>query len=244
MSKVFLIRLSTPRKFPTRLSAHQGTSLVCLNRGMIARSQIFAHRGLHSNGVAANSLKAMQAALELGFSIETDIRDALGKVVIEHDPPGCLSENLLPISQMLAIPRSSAQILALNVKSDGLLPLLANDALGGHFFFDMSLPESIKYKASSAEIALRVSEFEPYTQSKVSSDAPWVWLDCFESDWFLGSNLVESIEQKSVIVVSPELHGREPKDVWDWVISQNNAGHHVGICTDFPLEFLELAKVE
>ncbi len=46
----------------------------------------FAHRGLHGEGVAENSLSAFAAAVESGFGIELDVRlTADGKMVVFHD---------------------------------------------------------------------------------------------------------------------------------------------------------------
>lgn len=46
----------------------------------------FAHRGLHGNGVAENSLGAFRAAVEAGYGIELDVRlSADGALVVFHD---------------------------------------------------------------------------------------------------------------------------------------------------------------
>ncbi len=50
------------------------------------KSVKFAHRGLHGNGVAENSLTAFRLAKEAGFGIELDVRLAKdGKLVVFHD---------------------------------------------------------------------------------------------------------------------------------------------------------------
>ncbi len=57
------------------------------NRGMEKYKKIkFAHRGLHGEGRAENSMSAFSAAVEAGFGIELDIRLTLdGELVVFHD---------------------------------------------------------------------------------------------------------------------------------------------------------------
>ncbi len=46
----------------------------------------YAHRGLHGNGIAENSMSAFRAAVEGGFGIELDVRlSADGEIVVFHD---------------------------------------------------------------------------------------------------------------------------------------------------------------
>jgi len=207
---------------------------------MFPLHRIFAHRGLHSDGIEGNSIRAIADALRLGFSVEIDIRDSNGVVVVEHDPPADSEAPLTLLSDALDIKRDLEQTLALNVKSDGLLNLLHEKSLGNHFFFDMSAPETIKFMSSAASVAMRVSEYEPVADAIPLISAGWVWLDSFEEDWFLTNDIGIDFLGKSTIVVSPELHGRKPQNAWKWVASQHLKGNDVGICTDLPNEFLEL----
>ena len=49
-------------------------------------ARLYAHRGLHGNGVAENSLAAFRRACEAGVGIELDVRlSADGEVVVFHD---------------------------------------------------------------------------------------------------------------------------------------------------------------
>ena len=51
------------------------------------RSVRFAHRGLHTNGVAENSMTAFAKAVDAGYGIELDIRLCKsGELVVFHDP--------------------------------------------------------------------------------------------------------------------------------------------------------------
>jgi len=211
---------------------------------MISKSNIFAHRGLHSEQVKGNSLAAIRAALESDFSVETDIRDRLGKVVVEHDPPSGTLNERLELSEILEIRRSGSQVLALNVKADGLYPLLSTYEIGQHFFFDMSFPESLKYRKHGASIAARVSEFENYGANGFERESEWIWLDCFEGDWFLETDVKITFPDRRVVLVSPELHGRNPRNAWLWAVSEIRSGSQVSICTDLPHEFLQFAKVQ
>lgn len=56
------------------------------NRAYAWRGTLFAHRGLHENGLTENTAEAFEAACERGFGIELDVqlsRD--GEVVVFHD---------------------------------------------------------------------------------------------------------------------------------------------------------------
>ena len=84
--------------------------------------------------------------------------------------------------------------------------------------------------------ALRLSEFE--------KSLPWksavIWLDAFTSDWWIKDRSIRSqIRDSKVVVVSPELHGRDPRAVWDFLAKQRLAGNiNFAICTDRPTEYL------
>ena len=51
------------------------------------KSNILAHRGLWFCEEEKNSSNALFKALDLGFGIETDVRDLCGELIISHDPP-------------------------------------------------------------------------------------------------------------------------------------------------------------
>lgn len=195
------------------------------------RERIFAHRGLWLEfGHNPNSEEALAEAVIQGFSLETDIRDLDGDVVISHDPPTRMSPSP-SLGFLLNLVDSSALVtLALNVKSDGLGKLL-EPINCDHFFFDMSFPERVKYLQAGLPVAERVSEFEQ-PQLNPSEDTR-VWLDMFHFDWIL--ERAYAITGPTVLV-SPELHGRDPSKVWRWV-RENWTTFPVSICTDMPLKF-------
>jgi glycerophosphoryl diester phosphodiesterase len=196
----------------------------------IMKNRIYAHRGLWGKA-GKNSLDALLFAANSGYAIETDIRDFKNSIVISHDP--VIDNPELNLSQLVGMNSK----FALNIKSDGLLPLIP-DMLNqnfDYFFFDGSIPELYKYRHAGFNTAVRISEFE--------RDLPWassrIWLDSFETDWWLTGAILERYSEKSeVIVVSPELHGRDKSKVWEFVHTQMQQGNtNVSICTDFPVEF-------
>ena len=209
---------------------------------------VLAHRGMWSETVGGNTAGALLDAVAKGLGVETDIRDRNREIIISHDPGA--GSSLLLENFLGSVPAKSEfpGLVALNVKADGLVPLLT-DELGGvhslgtvrHFFFDMSIPETLKYLAAGLPVALRVSEYEQVDTSLrgKSQLSVRLWVDCFESDWFIGDGtLLGLLELHSVTLVSPEIHGRDPRWAWDWVHKLRQQGLDVSICTDTPLEFL------
>ena len=196
--------------------------------------RIFAHRGYWYPNLVPNSLTAIQKAFEMGFSIETDIRDQNRKVVISHDPVDA-PEGVLSLQKLIASRADENLILALNVKADGLLSLI-EEPIPSAFFFDMSAPEARKFHSDNREIALRLSDLEPLV-IPTQTPARWLWLDSFVHDWFIEAELPDLSNFAGVVVVSPELHGRGKDDVWSWLSSRWSAFPNLCVCTDFPEEF-------
>ena len=125
--------------------------------------------------------------------------------------------------------------MALNIKEDGLAPLLSNILLDsgfndtdGCFLFDMSTPEEVIYESLGLPVAKRVSEIEPV--SRFAEPPEYVWLDSFHKIWW--QNLQGFLSQYSskVVLVSEELHGRSHLNLIEMKISD----FAFGICTDFP----------
>ena len=194
------------------------------------RSRIFAHRGLwvaHEQ----NSSKAIHDAAINGFGVETDLRLYENRVVLSHDP--VFTSDTSELNSILP----SQTPLALNIKMDGLLPYLNRSLISESncFFFDGSLPELYKYKVAGLNTASRISEFE--------SELPWssevIWVDSFQSDWWIGKKWIEELSEKSlVVIVSPELHGRNYLLAWEEISKYFNDGNpNIAICTDLPFEF-------
>jgi glycerophosphoryl diester phosphodiesterase len=194
--------------------------------------KIFAHRGLWKFQHEQNSLEAITAAFEAGYSVEIDLwkRDNSGKVWIGHD----LNDSMLDLEQVLGEWIKFENIdLALNIKCDGLIDSVRthmqrypNVKDSKYFAFDMSMPERVIYERESFPIAYRVSEYEV---SELSQSRSLYWLDSFSTDWFLDlpkSTLTELLKRS--IVVSPELHGRNIDNVYKAITTMKT----YGICLD------------
>ena len=207
----------------------------------VPMGDVLAHRGMWTEEVAPNSERAIVEALSRGFGLETDIRDHKGELMVSHDPP--LGEELR-LTRLFQWSCDRPSLLALNVKADGLASeisrLVPSDHPTEHFVFDMSFPQARVLAKSGIPIAARISEFEPVEQSRVGpyASARYVWIDCFESDWFLTQDMISTaLAERTSVLVSPEIHGRDPEAAWNWVCAMRRMGHRVGLCTDLPLEF-------
>lgn len=209
------------------------------------KRQIIAHRGLWNDvdkTLIPNSIEALSLALNEGYGVELDVRDFNQEVVICHDPP---KERPALLSELGAVCGSRTEILAVNIKSDGLLDLnldgIVREITENFFFFDMSEPERFRYQKIGLTTALRFSERE----TPDFSDDTVIWIDGFLKDWFLYRNeLIESLTSShgKVVVVSPELHGRDPKNVWHFIAEQMSAYSNLYICTDFPRQFESVGR--
>ena len=206
---------------------------------MELRKRILAHRGFWtdesgSKVLEQNSKDAISRAFELGFGVEIDIRDFDGELVIAHDPATKQSQ---PISELDL--NSCRSTIALNVKSDGLIPLIKSFELGqiqkiNHFYFDMSYPEQRKYLEADLPVAIRNSEFENFEME----DPNYIWLDSFINEWYLEDfRFLVKFQNSMICIVSPELHNRPYGSSWERLIPYFIETPNILICTDFPMEF-------
>lgn len=205
------------------------------------KQRVFCHRGLWDSRTPANSTAAIENALDAGFSLETDLRDHCGEIVVSHDPVKN-SEDLITLSKLRNMARAKDGYLALNIKSDGLVSLIRKQE-ANEFFFDMSSPEAIRYRNAGFDVALRLSDFEPEIVPK-GLPSRWLWLDGFQDDWFLKAPAPIFDDFDRIVVVSPELHGREKTNVWTWVADNWRSSDKWCICTDYPLEFMRFLNDE
>jgi hypothetical protein len=202
------------------------------------KSRIYCHRGFWASEDQQNTSEALENAIRSGFGIETDVRDHLGSIVISHDPV------ISSFSALDTLPKTSTPI-AFNIKTDGLLKVgnvdieeyLLNP---GSFVFDGSIPEMLKYRERNLPHALRLSEYE----REVAWLSQYIWLDAFESDWWIKEEILSFLTEKHfVVVVSPELHGRSKSTVWEIISAEMiNGNPNLGICTDYPDKFVEILK--
>jgi hypothetical protein len=200
--------------------------------------KIIAHRGMWLNAREKNTLIAFERALENGFAIETDFRDYNGRLVISHDLPQKNSLNA-NIFFDLCNQYPSVGPHAINVKSDGLQNLFAKHLrqwpFERYFIFDMSIPDAIAYLKSGLNTFSRVSEYESFNNFNAMTRG--VWVDAFEREWYSNKLLRKyHLEGQSIVIVSPELHGRDYKPLWTMIRKLNKLEINLMLCTDFPIE--------
>jgi len=204
--------------------------------------QILAHRGEWTQASEQNSLNAIARAFQNNFGVETDIRDSNGVVVISHDCP--TASNLMTLDDLLEVYKTYNMNLplALNVKADGLQDK-CKDALRRHnidltniFFFDMSIPDGLVYLKEKLPCFTRYSDEELHPS--FLERACGIWADGFQSDCTDQDVFRKFIERGiPVCLVSPELHKRNHKDVWQkWRFAFKDNKKAFMICTDFPQE--------
>lgn len=201
--------------------------------------RIIAHRGLWMKPEDKNTISALKRALDAGFGIETDLRDRDGRLVIAHDPATdsspLFSEFLSDVSGIV----TDTAMLALNVKSDGLQPLVTEALRAVNpesaYVFDMSIPDTLGYRKTVVPIFVRQSEHEP--EPILYESAAGVWLDSFERDWFGPELIRQHLDNgKIVAVVSPELHNRPYRMLWDMLKQFRGESECLQLCTDHPTE--------
>lgn len=193
--------------------------------------RVVAHRGLWGREEDQNTLVAIKSALDFGFGVETDLWAVPPDGVIGHDFPMDDIETLDLLS-VLKLEHQHHALLALNVKSDGMLPLLQREEVAAQlatwdwFVFDMSIPETVRLGAAGIPFVRRVSDFEPLPN--VLLDRGY-WVDCFSGTYprfALGDTLS--------VFVSPELHDFDPEPAWHEIRMLDDSTRNLAICTDFP----------
>jgi glycerophosphoryl diester phosphodiesterase len=201
---------------------------------------ILAHRGLWTEPAEQNGLDACTDAWRAGFGIETDVRDRLGGLVISHDPAA--DGALIALPDLLGHHRSIApgSPLAVNIKSCGLAvavaKALAEAGTSAAYVFDLAIPDALAYLAAGVAVYTRHSDIEP--DPPLYERAAGVWLDSFGPEWWTADTVARHLDGgKSVAIVSPELHRRDHRAVWERLAASDIGTHPgVSICTDFPFE--------
>lgn len=198
---------------------------------------ILAHRGYWKTVDEKNTLEAFRRAFEDGYGIETDVRDYEGDLVISHNVADALCPKFIELLDVYKAVGKDVP-LALNVKADGIQPLLKKylDEYGieNYFMFDMSVPEQVVYVREGFNTFTRQSEYEmsPSMYSLTSG----VWMDEFSVEWMENSHFSGHLSfGKKIGVISPEIHGNDEKRIWNMIrpFSKNN---NLMLCTDIPKE--------
>ncbi|CAN2170375.1 hypothetical protein MCETARE7_00037 [Candidatus Nanopelagicaceae bacterium] len=206
------------------------------------KSRLLAHRGFWFSepgfeGLRPNSAAAIERASSEGFGLETDIRDRGLKVAIEHD---AFTNSGLYLEEILHL--SFKGLVCLNVKSDGLGGRLKDMKIWNRaIYFDLSIPELLKFEGLGLPVADRLSEYE-----KSGGDLREnIWLDAFVDEWWtVNLNLDDMLESgKNLIVVSPELHKRPHLSSWAYLKPLFYKYDNLHLCTDLPISAYEFMRL-
>lgn len=202
--------------------------------------EILAHRGYWREQEERNSMESLIRALDNGFGIETDIRDYNGKLVISHDIANSNSSSVEILFKYYK-EQGLASSLALNVKSDGIQPLLKplieKYNIHNYFLFDMSVPELVVNNREKLKYFTRHSDIEHQCVMYHSADG--VWMDSFYDNRWLSKEMIrEHIKDgKKICVVSSELHGNSYEGVWKMIKDEGfHKSEFLKLCTDIPQE--------
>ena len=202
--------------------------------------EIISHRGFWDNSNQMNTLDSFEKSFQLGFGIETDLRDLGGEIVISHDIPKNGAPTLKSFFEMYKDFQNEPK-LALNIKADGLakeiIKLIQIYNIKNYFLFDMSVPDGLTYIKLGMNTFTRNSEYE--IMPAFIDEAKGIWLDQFNSKWFSKDDLLKFISlDKEICIVSPELHNREYINEWiEYKEYLDEIGNHdVMLCTDYPEE--------
>lgn len=194
--------------------------------------KIISHRGYWKTPAEKNTDLAFRRSFDLGFGTETDVRDALGELVISHDMP---QGGEITLESFLSLPNCSTLPLAMNIKADGLArPLqkaMAKANVKDWFVFDMSVPDTRGHLEVGNPVFVRMSEVE--RQPPWIDLAAGIWLDSFGAEWYSADDLRNWLDKWRVCVVSSELHGRIQLGLWEQILSVKDSENLI-LCTDLP----------
>jgi len=205
------------------------------------RPRFLAHRGFWFSepgfdALVPNSFSAIERASVEGFGLETDIRDRGTRITIEHD---AFMEAGLYLEEILHVPFQG--LVCLNVKSDGLGDRLKEmDIWQKVIFFDLSIPEKVKFESLGLPTANRLSEYE----KPEGNLGEYVWLDAFTHEWWIANLDISELlnSGRKVIVVSPELHKRPHLESWQYLKPLFHDHKNLFLCTDFPISAYEFMR--
>lgn len=204
---------------------------------------ILSHKGFWGNHKVPNSLQSIKKSLNHDFGVEFDIRDYREELVVSHDLPNNSTNKLEEIFYYYCSIDSDLP-LALNIKANGLQTILSKlirkYKIINYFIFDASVPDMLVYLNEGFNVFTRQSEYE--TQPCFYKESMGVWLDEFDIHWINYKILDKHLsENKKVCIVSPELHGRNFVNEWEYYHEYDklNNTNELMICTDFPAKAKE-----
>lgn len=205
--------------------------------------RILSHRGFWLSASEKNSPEAFTRSFDCGFGTETDLRDLDGQLVIAHDPPR--AGNLAAAALFAVHAANDAKLpLAINIKSDGLQPLmielLEKFTPRDVFVFDMSIPDMLGWLRTGIPVFTRHSDVEP--EPVLVDRVAGVWLDGFNSDWWDEAVVRRHLDAgRRVCIVSPELHRRNHRSAWERLAASDlPQSGQLMLCTDYPADGMEL----
>lgn len=198
---------------------------------------VISHRGYWLSNEEKNKKVAFERSFSLGFGTETDLRDYNGELVIAHD---IATKDDMLFDEFCRIYKSYPGDcpLALNIKADGLATklqaALRQYGISNYFLFDMSVPDLRASLAVGLTCFTRVSDVE--AEPCCYGSAAGIWLDGFYSDWYRPSDLFRFLRDgKQVCLVSPELHRRDCRPLWNMLKESGlQQEPQLILCTDKP----------
>lgn len=196
---------------------------------------ILAHRGFWHEVEEKNTLAAFERAFVNGYGIETDIRDYKGDLVISHNVADETCPKFIELAKIYKNVGNNVP-LALNVKADGIQPLLKKYLdeydITNYFVFDMSVPEQVVYVKDGFNTFTRQSEYE--LSPSMYDKACGVWMDEFSKEWMNLDHVKAHLDAgKRIGIISPEIHGNDEKRIWD-MIKKYKDSDDLMLCTDIP----------
>ena len=217
---------------------------------------ILAHRGnlFGPEPESENTVPHLARAVNRGFSLEFDINfnREHSRLVLSHDensfstdrdPESFLKTvpaeglNALNIKNMLTVPKILNLLEKVRRKSKFFLfdfELLVSDLPGCRFFMKALMEQGFR-------IAFRISERENFVAEYArDEEVSLIWLDEFDGPWLQQRDIQRLRDAgKTLIYVSPELHGSKSRDFLQERWQQVVAWGINGICTDYPVLFSE-----
>ncbi|MBL0690359.1 MAG: phosphodiesterase [Alphaproteobacteria bacterium] len=209
--------------------------------------QIISHRGYWLNTEEKNKESSFVRSFDNGFGTEIDLRENGGNIVISHDIP---SGGEITFEEVLQTMRGRNLLLALNIKSDGLIDKILNllDKYDhtNYFTFDMSIPDMVVQIEKGAKVFSPLSDL--VNPAVLLDKSKGVWLDAFNSLWYREKEIDNLIDNgKQVCVVSSDLHKRFEELESQWQLlsrCKNYNSNDLILCTDSPIKAINFLKME